>query len=454
MKKYLTNNILLKIASVLFAIMLWLIVLNIDDPSTTKNITNISITIENQEAITGLNKVYNVVAGETASVTVTGPRSIVDKLSASDFTATADFSELSKTNAVPINVEVSKSSYRDKVAVTLKTNTMRLEIEDIEEKEFKVEVSNIGFLEDGYVIYGNNIADSYVTVNAPTSVMNSISHVEAVVLAEGQSEDFVSTINLICTDSKGREINLDNNNITLSIPSTVVKSIVYYSKKVTVTENFDEVVPAGYSILKSEISNPEVTIVGKKTDIKDITKLTVPNDLLEVSPNEKDYEVKCNISDMLPEGAYIYGDVLEITVSLYIDRIITKIYTIDVKKLALVNIPDDYDASIVTKGTFSYTLTGLEEKIKAYEMPDVYNVSLEGLGEGTKSAKVIIDIPEEIRLVEDVYVEVKLSSAGEPETTTTDRGNQEQTTTEKPTTPIQEETTTKPNDNQEEPTTQ
>ena len=78
--------------------MLWLIVLNIDDPNTSKVITNIPIQIENANAITDLNKVYTVVAGDTASVSVTGPRSIVDKLSATDFVATADFTELSTTN--------------------------------------------------------------------------------------------------------------------------------------------------------------------------------------------------------------------------------------------------------------------------------------------------------------------------------------------------------------------
>ena len=46
MKKYLTNNIALKIASVVFAIMLWLIVLNVDDPTTTRVVYNIPVTSE------------------------------------------------------------------------------------------------------------------------------------------------------------------------------------------------------------------------------------------------------------------------------------------------------------------------------------------------------------------------------------------------------------------------
>lgn len=441
MKRYLTNNILLKITSVIFAVMLWLIVLNIDDPNTSKVITNIPIQIENANAITDLNKVYTVVAGDTASVSVTGPRSIVDKLSASDFVATADFTELSTTNAVPITVEVSKSSYRDKVTVFLKTNTMRLSIEDIEEKEFSIEVSNIGFLSDGYVIYENNAADKMVTVYAPTSVMNTIAHVKAMVPAEGQSDDFVSNIILICTDADGREIQMDKNNITMSALSTTVKSTVYYSKKVAVKEEFANVVPNGYSILGNEISNTEVTIVGKKKDVLPISELIIPSDLLEVVSNTKDYEIKCNIQDMLPDGVYAFGEVLDVTVKLHIDRTVSRSYNIDVKKLGLINIPADYDASIVTKGTFVYTLAGLEENIKEYDTQESYNVSLEGLGEGTHTVEVTIEVPNGMRLVEKVYVEVKLSKAGDEPTTTT-RPNTETTTEEQPATGGVEETTT------------
>ena len=112
MKKKLTNNLGFKIISVILAIMLWLVVLNVSDPEKTTTIVNIPITILNESAITGQEKIYQVIAGKTATVKVTGPRTIIDSLEASSFKATADMADLSMTNAVEVKVELIKASYR------------------------------------------------------------------------------------------------------------------------------------------------------------------------------------------------------------------------------------------------------------------------------------------------------------------------------------------------------
>lgn len=427
MKKYLTNNILLKIASVIFAIILWLIVLNIDDPDTTRTISNIEVTIENADAVTGLNKVYNIIAGQTATISVTGPRSIVDKLTAADFVATADFNELSQTYSVPINVELQKQTYSDKVIINSKTNTMRLAIEDIESKEFQVEVRNIGNLAENYVIYDNKVSNKTVTVYAPTSVMNTIAGVIAEVVSVGQSENFESEITLTCVGINGRSIDSEKNNITIDKPTVTVTSVVYYSKDVSITETFENAIPAGYSIIEKTLSDDTITIVGNRDVVDAIDTLIIPEDSLEIIANTKDYTITCDISEILPNGIYVYSGNKIITVSMHIDRMVERTYTIDVKKLALSNIPENFVASIVTKGTFSYTLAGMEDVLSNYQTQDAYNVSLEGLLEGTHSVKVNINLEDDYSLVREVYVEVSLERIDE--TSSSNQDTDAETTT-------------------------
>ena len=50
MKKWLTNNLALKVISILVAMVLWLIVVNIDDPDKTRTFTNIEVQVLNQDA--------------------------------------------------------------------------------------------------------------------------------------------------------------------------------------------------------------------------------------------------------------------------------------------------------------------------------------------------------------------------------------------------------------------
>ena len=166
MKKKLTNNLGFKIISVILAIMLWLVVLNVSDPEKTTTIVNIPITILNESAITGQEKIYQIIAGKTATVKVTGPRTIIDSLEASSFKATADMADLSMTNAVEVKVELIKASYRSKVSIDVQT-TMRIAVEDLVHMEFTAEVAEQGKLPEGYVVFGKNMDKTIVNVTAP-----------------------------------------------------------------------------------------------------------------------------------------------------------------------------------------------------------------------------------------------------------------------------------------------
>lgn len=447
MKKFLTTNISFKILSVVFAIVLWLIVLNIDDPSTTKTINNIDIILKNEDVLMNLNKSYEIIEGDTASVSVTGPRSIVDKLSVSDFVATVDFTELSQTNAIPINVELKKQTNRDRVSVTIKTSTMKIEIEDIESKEFDVEIKNIGYLKKGYIIYQSEAKNSTVIVSAPTSVMEKIKGVVAVVESNGEAKDFTKQIELECVDDYSRTMNKSTNKIKLNVAKTTVDTTVLYTKTIKIVDDIDAILGDDYVANDKKYSAKEVTVAGKRNTLKNIESICIPNTLFKLEEGKKDYEIVCGIASILPEGVYLYDETSTVTLRFHIDYESTREITLDTKKLALTNIPTGYVASIETKGKLVYELHGKDDILKEYEEPDSYNVSLEGLKEGVHTVKVLINTPDEVTLGNDIYVQVKLEKTKE-ETTTVEEV--QETTTEKKASQTVDETTSK----QEEVTTE
>ena len=89
--KRLTANWGLKLASLIFAIILWFLVTNINDPVTTVRYTNIPVTLKNTNLITDQGQVYSVLDGSDiiSSVTIYAPRSIIDSLSQNNIVATA-----------------------------------------------------------------------------------------------------------------------------------------------------------------------------------------------------------------------------------------------------------------------------------------------------------------------------------------------------------------------------
>ena len=106
--KRITNNFGLKVLAVVFAIVIWLVVVNIEDPEKTKGFT-IPVTIENSDYLTDMGKTYDILNNsDKISFTVTGKRSIIEELSDSDFTAVANMENVNdELTTVPVSVAAS-----------------------------------------------------------------------------------------------------------------------------------------------------------------------------------------------------------------------------------------------------------------------------------------------------------------------------------------------------------
>ena len=129
MKKKLTNNVGLKILSILFAFLLWLVVVSVDDPVTTKPFSSIPVELINTQAVTGQGSVYEVLDNsDMASIHVTAKRSVLDSLSRDNFKATADMTRMDG-NLVPI--EVKAKSAQAKSAQTVLNHPEKYQVKNI-----------------------------------------------------------------------------------------------------------------------------------------------------------------------------------------------------------------------------------------------------------------------------------------------------------------------------------
>jgi len=87
----------LKLLSLLFSVVLWLVVVNIADPEATKTFS-VPVNIQNKEVIEQMGKVPDVIGDTDIAVfSISGPRSYVEEMNADDFTVTADLSQVDLT---------------------------------------------------------------------------------------------------------------------------------------------------------------------------------------------------------------------------------------------------------------------------------------------------------------------------------------------------------------------
>lgn len=105
-------------------------VANTNDPVITKRFYSIPVKITNEDALTKRGYAYEILDGEEVNITVKGKSSIVRSMGITDFQAVADFSKLSKVDAVPIDVTAKK--YSDQLDITLgTTNTMKIKKDEV-----------------------------------------------------------------------------------------------------------------------------------------------------------------------------------------------------------------------------------------------------------------------------------------------------------------------------------
>lgn len=447
MKKVLTENLILKILSVFLAILIWIVVVNINDPSTTRVVSGIKVEVLNDSVITGNQQVYKIVEGQTITVTVTGPRTMVDSLKASDFTAQADFMDISQANSVPITVELNEYAMQQKITINGQSNnTMRLKVENVVEEKYDVQVRYLGTAPEGYLIEETTLDVSTVTIRAAESVHEKIQDVCVNVDIREATEDFSVEVDVKAYTNTGVEVLQAYEEATVNVQTITASNVVYYTKSVPV--DYAEITQVSNNVTISDIalSQDSIAVKGKKAVLDSVEKITLSTESVVIDDSQESFVFPYQIRDLLPEGVYSYDTSENIELTVYINKYVQRTLWIKAEDIAIKNIPDGMDASVESNGEISVVVEGLEQTMSGLDSDDILAyVSLKNYSEGILSAPVELQLPEGVEKVGTVNVDVKLTLKNTqttvPEETTTSQETSTEATSENRTS---EQETTEP----------
>lgn len=455
MKKALTENLILKILSVFLAILIWIVVLNINDPSTTREIRGIIVDVVNDSVLTDNDKVYRVTEGQTISVTVTGPRTLVDSLNASDFVAQADFMDISQADSVPISVELKEYALQQKITIGGQSNnTMRLKVEAVTEEAYEVQVRYIGTLPQGYLIEKTTLNVSTVKIRAAESIHEMIKEVCVNVDQSKATEDFEAELEVKAYTATGVEVLQANKEATADIETIIASNIVYYKKSLPVEYEAITQISDNVTISGIQLSQGSVSVKGKKAVLDGMEKIILSTEGIMIDDSQDSFVYSYKISELLPEGVYTNDENETIELSISVDKYVQKSLNIKTEDIAIKNIPDGMDASMESSGEIRIVVEGLEQTIQELEIENVLAyVSLKNSGEGISAVQVELQLPEGVEKVGNVSVNVKLTRKGSqteiPEETTVP----EETSSEAPSENASGEVETTEQETEEESTT-
>ena len=307
MKLKLTDNLFLKILSVGIAVLIWLVVMNINDAEKTKVFSK-SVKLINTDVITENGKVFRVVEGtDYVNVRVRTRKSVIDELSADDFIVTADMQKDLKLNntMVGISVECKNRNVKVDEHVTLSRSNVEVSIEDSATEQFQVHVRKVGTENDGLVVGSLIPEQTIIKITGPISLVQRIKTVEAPVDVTGIPVTSVRTCELKLYDGLGGEIDntylnyvgkADGINVTVSMLNTKTVPLRFtYSG--TPAENY---------IVKDISYKPEtIEIAGTGSVLSGISRWEIPAEAVNVDGIDDELQLVVDLTEYLPPGVVL-----------------------------------------------------------------------------------------------------------------------------------------------------
>ncbi len=411
MKEKLTRNIGLKILSIILAAILWLIITNVDDPITPGHFNNVPVKILNADAIDAISTrdmVYEIVEGATIDFKFAARRTIIDNISLSDFEVTADFAKLSDVNAVTIDIKCPR--YGENVTITEGLyQVMKINLEELVSKNFKVTVVSKGEPAEGYYI-GEKTASTIISVTGPKSKIERINEIVAEVNVAGASETYSSYEKLKAFDEEGEEI---SSNLTFSQGYVSISVKVYKTKEIKLKVKTIGKPASGYTLAGVDFEPKTIEIAGPDDILNSITELVIEEDISDVKESIPPKEV--NLQEQLKEGLLLAGDDKTAVVNITIEKVSTKELTIWPGDIDVRNKPANMEMAFLTTGPIKVIVNGPSNELKDLSRNSMKPyIDLSEYTYGTYAIRLQMEAGEFSTLADNQSVSVYLTGEGQP----------------------------------------
>lgn len=416
--KKITNNFGLKILAALLAFILWIVVINIDDPTTAKKYTT-NVTTENTSFITAQNKYYEPLNGNnTITFSVSAERSIHDVLSGSDFSATADmekieYDEESETYRVPVTITPNR--YSNKVSIVSKNLYLEVALEDLGTCQKAISATTRGNVADGCALGEVQIVGSnLLKISGPYSVVSQIDRVEAAINVEGMSTDVTDTVVPVLYDADDNVI--DTTKLTMSLSTVTISAQILNTKDVALEFHTMGEAAEGYVLMGVDYSLDTVRIKGEAATLNTVNKISIPKEVLDISGITENLETTVDITSYLPSGtSLVLNSDAKVEVTVKVEPIVTENIVIPVGNLTIENLQDGYTARI-DSDTVTVAVSGAKSEVEAVDADGLKGViNASGLGEGEHHLAVEFTLEGEHCWIDSVRVPVTITGAGDEE---------------------------------------
>lgn len=384
-KSMISENIVLKLMALLSAVILWLVILNIDDPINSKTFTGVPVTIQNESIITNSGMIYQIEDGSNmVSVTVRARRSVLSRLRTDRIQAIADMNNLSLDTLVPIKVEIPgfEGSYESALA---NPNNLHITIEKNGTVRLPISVSTTGNLAPGYFIESTNVSPGTIVISGPETQVERINTVVLRTDVSQLSATETLTGTLLYYDNEG--VQLDSTVLTASVTEEdIYVTVKIHPVKEIPIEVIAEGTPAeGYELTEIKVEPKTVAVIGKADVLNSVDKLVLEHCGMDLEGTTIGLELVCDLTEYLPDGISLAeGASDKVMITAKIERSGTAMIEYPVGSIVINNAPAGYKVNYELHTELKLEFTGslpLLEKLTADDLKvsiDLADIDREG----------------------------------------------------------------------------
>ena len=412
MKEKLVKNLPLRLLALTIAAVLWLIVVNVDDPIGTRTYTGIKVTPTNEDAITNGGRSYRILNNtEFVSVKIQAKRSILNALRVEDIMVTANMQELSLGTLVPLVVSIPRFEGEYDEAITAPHN-MQVQIEENASKRFPITPKTQGNVRGGFAISSTSVSPETVTLQGPESIINRIDRVVAEVNVSGAAKDtgFPSELVLYASDDSVIDStllsdNLGGEGVTVNVAISAVKRIplIFDTSAIIMQE--------GYFLGELMYEPKEIQVVGEEDALKQIKEIHIPKDVLDIPNLSEKQEVVVDIMPYLPKDIQLVEENGgSVVVTIFVEEEGTKTVIIPSGSIQAINVPAGLKWNYGDTEEVTLRIVGSEDVLNGLTLDaqSVYINLTNFQTVGAHEVPVEVNLPEGASLVGEVMLSVNL----------------------------------------------
>lgn len=427
-KRKLTDNLSLKIMSVAIAIVVWLIVVNIDNPVGTNYYTITDVELINKEYVESSDTIGKMCMPEenqdSVKVAITASKKVRDRIRLSDITAVADLQQAVSLDTDPVMVPITVTCLASGVLpsdIKVTPQNLTVNLDEKETQEFVVNVSK-GDTKPGkdYEVGSLTASPEKIRITGPKTLVNKIDKVNATIALDGNTEDYTQEVNLTIYDKNQEALSeSEMNSLRIENNAKVVVTAKLWKIRtgVKIAAGYVGTPAGGYQVGSVKTVPDTISVAGNTEGLESLSEndnmITIPADRIDISGESKDVERKISLKNLLPDNVKLTSDSSEdVWVTVSILPVGSQEFNLPTKNIEVKNKPDNLQV------TFETAQIALRIKSESEDLEDLNinedvkaEIDLKDKEAGNYKVPVKLSLPDGYEMVEDVYTEVVISPA-------------------------------------------